>query len=167
MKIAIIYHSETGNTEKVADLVAKGAKKVEDIETKCMSIDNVDETFVEEAKIVFFGTPTYAGTYSWQMKKWLDTCKLKLAGKVGCVFATEKFLGGGADNAELALLSELLVKGMFIYSVGSTQGLPYTHFGAVCIKDGTDEQKERVEIFAERVVMTVKKQFKEDVAIYA
>ncbi|SHJ76312.1 flavodoxin family protein [Paramaledivibacter caminithermalis] len=160
MKIAIIYHSETGNTEKVAKLVAKGAEKVEGVNTKCMTIDDVDTGFVEEAKVVFFGTPTYAGTYSWQMKKWLDTCKLKLAGKVGCVFATENYLGGGADNAELALLSQLLVKGMFVYSVGGSKGQPYTHFGAVCIKDGTAEQKERVELFAERVADSVNKLFK-------
>lgn len=157
MKIAIIYHSETGNTQKVANLIAEGAKNVEDIETKCMSIDNIDEAFVEEAKVVFFGTPTYAGSYSWQMKKWLDTCKIKLAGKVGCVFATENYLGGGADNAELALISELLVKGMFIYSVGASEGKPYTHFGAVCIKDGNEDQKKRVVIFAERVAKNVKK----------
>lgn len=157
MKIAIIYHSESGNTEKVAELISKGATKVEGIETKCMSINDVDKTFLEESKVVFFGTPTYAGTYSWQMKKWLDTCKLKFAGKVGCVFATENFVGGGADNAEMALISELLVKGMFMHSVGASEGLPYTHFGAVCIKDGSEDQKERVEIFAERVARNVKK----------
>ncbi|RKD22404.1 NAD(P)H dehydrogenase (quinone) [Caminicella sporogenes DSM 14501] len=161
MKIAIIYHSETGNTQKVANLIAKGVEKIEGVEAKCMSIDNVDKEFIEDAKAVFFGTPTYAGSYSWQMKKWLDTCKLKLAGKVGCVFATENYLGGGADNAELALLSELLVKGMFVYSVGSSEGKPYTHFGAVCIKDGDEDQKKRVEIFAERVAKNVKKLFNE------
>ena len=159
MKIAIIYHSETGNTEKVAELIAKGAKKIEGIDTKCMPINNIDEEFVKEAKVVFFGTPTYAGTYSWQMKKWLDTCKIKLAGKVGCVFATENFVGGGADNAELALISELLVKGMFAYSVGASEGLPYTHFGAVSIKDGTLDQKDRVEIFAERIAKNTKELF--------
>lgn len=159
MKIAIIYHSETGNTEKVAELIARGATKVEAIDTKCMPINNIDEEFVKEAKVVFFGTPTYAGTYSWQMKKWLDTCKIKLAGKVGCVFATENFVGGGADNAELALISELLVKGMFAYSVGASEGLPYTHFGAVSIKDGTLDQKDRVEIFAERIAKNTKELF--------
>lgn len=157
VKISIIYHSESGNTKKVAKLISEGAKKVEGIETKCMSIDDVDKIFLEQSKIVFFGTPTYAGTYSWQMKKWLDTCKLNFAGKVGCVFATENFVGGGADNAELALISELIVKGMFIHSVGASAGLPYTHFGAVCIKDGTEQQKERVLIFAERVVRNVEK----------
>lgn len=91
------------------------------------------------------------------MKKWLDTCKIKLVGKVSCVFATENYLGGGADNAELALISELLVKGMFVYSVGVSERKPYTHFGAVCIKDGNEDQKKKVVIFAERVAKNVKK----------
>jgi len=161
MKIAVVYHSETENTQKVADIVVEGAEKVEGVEVKSMSIDHVDEAFINEAKVVFFGTPTYAGTCSWQMKKWMDTSKIKLAGKVGCVFATENFLGGGAENAELSLISMLLVKGMFAYSVGVGEGLPYTHFGAVCTKDGTEEEQERVRLFGERVARNVQKSFKE------
>ncbi len=161
MKMSVIYHSETGNTERVAKLIAKGAEK-EGASIKCMSIDDVDESFISNSEIVLFGTPTYSGSYSWQMKKWLDTQKNKLAGKIGCVFATENFIGGGADNAELALISELLVKGMFIYSVGASMGKPYTHFGVVCIKDGDEEQKSRAEIFGERIIKGSKKLLKLD-----
>ncbi|MBN2851507.1 MAG: flavodoxin family protein [Clostridia bacterium] len=159
MKVSIIYHSETGNTEKVAKLIEESVCQIEGVKAESMAISEVDESFVNDSAIVFFGTPTYAGTYSWQMKKWLDTCRIKFAGKIGCVFATEKYIGGGADNAEMALISELLVKGMFAYSVGASEGQPYTHFGAVCIKDGTDEQKERVKIFAKRVTKKVKEMF--------
>lgn len=157
MKVAIIYYSETGNTEKIAEFVAKGVKKAEDIEAKCMSINEIDTVFLEESKIVFFGTPTHAGSYPWQIVKWFDTCEIKLAGKIGCVFATSNLIGGGAENAELSLLNKLIVKGMFAYSIGSSEEPPYTHFGAVCTKDGTEEQLERVEIFAERVVKNVRK----------
>ncbi|WP_066497169.1 flavodoxin family protein [Abyssisolibacter fermentans] len=156
MKVSIVYHSETGNTKKVGEIIAKGVKKVEDTEVQCMSIEEVDKEYIEDSDVVIFGTPTYAGSYSWQMKKWLDTCKLKFAGKIGSVFATENYLGGGADNAELAIISELLVKGMFVFSVGSSKGQPYTHFGPVCIKDGTEEQKERAEIFGQRVAKSAK-----------
>ncbi|WDV46848.1 flavodoxin family protein [Clostridiaceae bacterium M8S5] len=155
MKISIVYHSETGNTQRVSERIMSGVKKIESTDVKIMSINDVDNEYIESSDIVIFGTPTYAGTYSWQMKKWLDTCKLNLSGKVGCVFATENYLGGGADNALLAIASELLVKGMFVYSVGASKGQPYTHFGAVCIKDGEKEQKERAEIFGERIVQGV------------
>ncbi len=159
MNISILYHSESGNTEKIGKIIAQGAEKVEGICTKCMNINDVDEDFINQSKAVIFGTPTYYGTYSWQMKKWLDTSKIKLADKVGSVFATENFLGGGADTAEMAVIGELLVKGMLIYSAGCAQGQPFTHFGCVNIKDGDEFQRQRAEAFGERVAKKVNELF--------
>ena len=34
MKIAILYHSETGNTAKMAELVAEGKKRVQELQSK-------------------------------------------------------------------------------------------------------------------------------------
>ena len=59
MKLAIIYHSETGNTKKAAEFVLKGMQRVEGIEAKAFSIDAVDEAYVKEAKGIVFGAPTY------------------------------------------------------------------------------------------------------------
>ena len=151
MKIAIIYHSESGNTQKVAGMIAEGAEVREDIEVKTMSIDAVDEAFVAEAKAVILGTPTYGGTYSWQMKKWLDTGSVKLADKLGSAFATANFVGGGAAVAELALIHQMLVKGMVVYSSGGSKGAPVIHYGPVAIKDGDEYQQERARIFGKRV----------------
>ena len=151
MKIAIVYYSKTGNTKKVADLIAEGATKIDKVEVKCMSIEDVDNEFLMEAKTVIFGTPTYAGTFSWQIKQWLDTAKTKLGGKLGAVFATAQFVGGGAEVAELAMIAELLVKGMLVYSSGAAEGQPFIHYGPVCIQDGDEGQKERARIFGERI----------------
>jgi NAD(P)H dehydrogenase (quinone) len=85
------------------------------------------------------------------MKKWLDQTKNRLAGKLGAVFATENYLGGGADFAELSLIGCLLVYGMIVYSAGASRGDPLTHFGAVCIRDGDEKQKERARIFGKRI----------------
>lgn len=152
MKIAIIYHSESGVTAKTAEQIAEGIAKVSGAEAKTMSYDNVDEQFVNEATTVIFGSPTYYGTYSWQIKKWVDTTKIKLAGKLGGVFATANNIGGGSELAELGLIGMLLVRGMLIYSGGTTEGNPYTHFGAVFVKKGeAAEQSERAVIFGERM----------------
>ena len=45
MKIAIIYHSESGNTKKMADLVRDGCLTVEGTEARCMAIDEVDDVY--------------------------------------------------------------------------------------------------------------------------
>jgi NAD(P)H dehydrogenase (quinone) len=151
MKISIIYHSETGNTKKIAEIISEGAKIDGKVEVKLMSIDEIDETFVERSDAIILGCPTHRGTFSWQMKKWLGTTKLKVAGKLGSVFATEGYIGGGADMAEMGLIGHLLVMGMLVYSAGTSGGQPFTHFGAVAIKDGDEAQKERARIFGERI----------------
>jgi NAD(P)H dehydrogenase (quinone) len=159
MKVAVIYHSVTGNTQKIAEIIADGMKLDQTIDVRCMPVEHVDFNFLEETKAVIFGCPTYCGSFSWQMKQWLDTNHGKLAGKLGSVFATENYLGGGADFAEMALIGHLLVHGMLIYSSGVSEGDPFTHFGAVCIKDGDEVQKERARIFGKRITQKAKELF--------
>lgn len=151
MKFSIIYHSESGNTSKIADIIAEGIQEVDNCEAKCMSIDCIDEEFVNESDAVLIGSPTYMGTYSWQIKKWLDTTSLKLENKLGAVFATENFLGGGADVGLISLIGNMLVRGMLIYSGGARHGQPYTHFGVVCRKDGDEFEQGRAKIFGARI----------------
>jgi NAD(P)H dehydrogenase (quinone) len=151
MKLAIVYHSESGNTKKIAGFIASAAKIPDQIEVKSFSLDKIDPAYVAEAKAVIFGCPTYCGSLSWQMKKWFDTTNVDLEGKIGSVFATENYLGGGADMAELGMIGCLLVRGMFVYSAGFTKGDPFTHYGAVVIKDGDDWQRERAKILGRRV----------------
>jgi NAD(P)H dehydrogenase (quinone) len=160
VKIAIVYHSESGNTRKMAELVAEGCHKVEDVETALMPVDELDTDFLEAAKAVIFGSPTYEGTCSWQMKQLLDTIPVSLAGKLGGVFASQNWPGGGgADLAEITMIAGMLVRGMLIYSGGITRGAPYLHFGAVstkapeglyaerCVKLGESIAAKGVELF--------------------
>ncbi len=151
MKIAIIYHSQGGNTKKVASIIAEGAKINDIIEVKIMSIGRVDEEFVSRAKAVIFGCPTYYGTFSWQIKKWFDTTKIDLEGKLGSVFATENYLGGGAEVAEMGMIGHMLIRGMLIYSAGFTKQGPITHYGAVNIKDGDEFQQRRSKLLGQRI----------------
>lgn len=152
MKISIIYHSETGNTAKLADVIANGIKGVGNIEVKCMSISDIDVDFARESSAYIFGTPTYLASFSWQMKKFIDTelKGLNIEGKLCGVFATANYFGGGAEIAELTLIGQLLVRGVMIYSAGASKGAPYTHLGTVAIKEGSAFEKERAELFGKR-----------------
>jgi NAD(P)H dehydrogenase (quinone) len=151
MRISLIYHSETGNTKRIAEMIAEGAKLGGEVEVKSMSIDEIDDSFVESSRAIILGCPTHRGAFSWQMKKWIGTTKLKLAGKVGSVFVTAGYIGGGSDFAEMGLIAHLLVLGMLIYSGGTSWGQPFIHYGAVAIKDGDEAQRERARIFGERI----------------
>ena len=159
MQISIIYHSESGNTKKVAELIAQGAEEVEGVQTRLMDLEAIDREYVRSSKAVIFGGPTYCGTFSWQMKKWFDTTDIGLADKLGSVFVTENYLGGGADVAELGLIGMMLVRGMLAYSSGVGRNVPFTHYGAVTIKDGDEPQRERARILGGRVAAKAREIF--------
>ena len=140
MKIAIVYHSETGNTRQMAELVRDGCLAVEGVEARAMPIDEVDSDYVVAAKAVILGSPTYEGTCSWQMKRWLDSGPKGLAGKLGGVFASQNWPGGGgASFAEMTIIAGMLVLGMVVYSGGIRVGQPYLHFGAVSARAPDDD----------------------------
>lgn len=160
MKISIVYHSESGNTKKIAEIIKETVESINGIEAKAINIVNLDNRFIDDSKVVIFGSPTYCGTMSWQLKKFLDTTNNKLAGKMGCAFATENYIGGGADFAELTIIGCILVRGMIVYSGGAAE-TPCTHFGAVIIKDGDESQVDRVKKYAIKIVKMAKELFPE------
>ena len=153
MNLSIIYHSESGNTEEVAGIIKRGAEEYKEINVKSMHIDEIDIDYINSSKAVIFGTPTYTGDLSHQMKNWFGnySSDLDLSGKLGAVFATQRYVGGGADVALKTMIGHLLVKGMVVYSAGAAKGKPFTHFGAVCIQSGNKEQRDRAEIFGKRI----------------
>ena len=163
MKIAIVYHSETGNTERMAELVKEGCESVSGVEARSMSVDETDGDCIRDAKAVIFGCPTYEGSCSWQLKKFLDTEPPPLGGKLAGVFASQNWPGGGgASFAEMTVIAACLVHGLLIYSGGISEGMPFLHFGAVsrkgpdedlyrerCLKLGQNIANKATEIFPE------------------
>jgi NAD(P)H dehydrogenase (quinone) len=161
VKIAIIYHSETGNTRQMAELVRQGCMRVPGVEARCMPVDEVDGEYVAASSAVLLGSPTYEGSCTWQIKRYLDTAARGLAGKLGGVFVSQNWPGGGgASFAEMVMIAGMLVRGMLIYSGGIAEGQPYLHFGAVsrrapeeelyrerCLKLGENVARKAVELF--------------------
>jgi len=164
VKIAIIYHSETGNTQQMAELVGHGCERIEGVEARLMPVDQVDDEYVAAASAVILGSPTYEGSCTWQMKRYLDSAAKGLAGKLGGVFASQNWPGGGgASFAEMTMIAGMLVRGMIVYSGGISEGRPYLHFGAVsarapeeelyrerCLKLGENIARKAVELFGDK-----------------
>lgn len=160
IKVAIVYHSETGNTKRMAELVREGCLKVQGVEAKVMSVDDIDRAFLESAQAVLLGCPTYEGSPSWQMKRFLDTVDVELSGKLGGVFVSQNWPGGGgADFAEMVLIAGMLVRGMLIYSGGITRGYPYLHFGAVSARSPEGLYAERCLKLGENIASKAKELF--------
>jgi NAD(P)H dehydrogenase (quinone) len=124
----------------MAELIAEGCRVVEGTEVRSMSIDDVDDEYLESCQAAILGSPTYEGVCSWQMKRWIDEARVSLGGKLGGVFASQNWPGGGgASFAEMSMIAGMLVRGMLIYSGGITEGTPFLHFGAVSARAPKDE----------------------------
>jgi NAD(P)H dehydrogenase (quinone) len=164
MKIAVIYHSVTGNTKKQAELVVTGALSVPGIEVKIMTVEDPDDQWIEESKAVIFGCPTYEGSCSWQMKKFFDTPKISYDGKLAGFFVSQNWPGGGgADFAEITMVAAALVLGMMVYSGGVSKGYPPLHFGAVSQKaPSNDLDRERAFKLGHNIALKAMELFSRD-----
>ncbi|MFH0811418.1 MAG: NAD(P)H-dependent oxidoreductase [Pseudomonadota bacterium] len=155
-KVLIVYYSRSGNTEKMAQLVAKGVKKTEvEVETKKVNELNVDELLKVEG--VILGSPTYFGVMAAEMKQFVDkSIKYfgKLGGKVGGAFATSGGIGGGNETTIFSMIEALLIHGMIIQ--GTTKG---GHYGPVAIGAPDKRVEEECIALGERVGALVKKLF--------
>lgn len=153
MKMSVLYFSRTGNTKRMAEVIAEGMRAAGDVETGVFAIDAIDEAFVKESRCVVLGTPTYLAAMAGQVKVWLDqpNPNLGLAGKLGGAFATQDYLHGGGDIAMQGILSHLMVKGMLVYSGGGALGKPVIHLGPVALKDNLSGSEETFRLYGERM----------------
>ena len=164
MKLSILYYSKTGRTRDTALAIQRGAEKIEGMEAKAFPLDEIDEDFLKESRVVVFGTPTYLANTCWQIKKWFDESpKYKLEGKGGAAYATADYVQGGADTAIMNIVGHMLVKGMMVYSGGSALGQPYLHLGAVIVKDRMETGLSQAEIFVEGIAKKAAGLFSEGV----
>ncbi|WP_293660457.1 flavodoxin family protein [Rhodoferax sp. OV413] len=71
-KVAVVFHSGYGHTQRVAQFVAEGASA--ELITIDANGDITDDqwTTLDAADAVIFGSPTYMGMASWQFKKFAD-----------------------------------------------------------------------------------------------
>lgn len=78
IKIAIVYFSGYGHTQKLAEALALGIESIKNTEVKLYKINasgDIPEHWFEElnlADAIIYGSPTYMGSVAWQFKKFAD-----------------------------------------------------------------------------------------------
>ncbi len=110
-RVLVIYDSQTGNTEKMAKLVAEGAKKFP-VEVRLKKVDEATAEDVLWADGIAVGSPTYLGGMSWRLKKFFDEVVVdhwdEIDGKIACAFSSSGGWGGGNEIACLNILTMLV-----------------------------------------------------------
>jgi NAD(P)H dehydrogenase (quinone) len=74
VRVAVVYHSGAGHTERQAQAVAHGANTVDDTQCLLIRVEDIGHYWdeLELADAIIFGTPTYMGSASGQFKMFMD-----------------------------------------------------------------------------------------------
>jgi NAD(P)H dehydrogenase (quinone) len=108
-KVMVIYYSKTGNTRKLAELIAEGAREVSGVEVEMIELPGGDMAAVAAADGYAIGSPDYFSYPAGHVKTFFDEAlalKEQLSGKPSVAFCTHG--GGGRALAPLEKLSEAL-----------------------------------------------------------
>lgn len=143
-KILVLYDSGTGHTKKMAEYVAKGAKKFP-VEVRLKSVDEATKEDILWCDGIAVGSPTYLGAVSHKMKKFLDDMADlwgEIDGKIGCAFSSSGGWGGGNEITCLNILTILMNYGFLVFGITDYVGDKFTlHYGAVVAGEPREEEE--------------------------
>jgi NAD(P)H dehydrogenase (quinone) len=137
INVLIAYHSLSGNTEKMAEAVAEGARSVSGTTVRMKRVGDVtaEELFAADALVV--GSPVYWSNMSGEVKTFFDNWQFKfgvfpefkMRDKVGAAFATGGQVSSGKEVTMLTILAAMLGNQMVVVSAGGAFGASATTEG--------------------------------------
>jgi NAD(P)H dehydrogenase (quinone) len=132
--VLVAYHSASGNTEKMAQGVADGARAVAGATVMLKRVADVVAADLLSADAVIVGSPVYFAGMSGEVKTFFDNWSLnfdlfragKMADKVGGAFATGGAISNGKELTMLGILEAMLVNQMIVVGGGGAFGASAT-----------------------------------------
>ena len=114
--LLIVYHSQSGSTERMAEAVIRGAQsdEVSGVRVRALSALDADAEDLKWADAFILGTPENFGYMSGAMKYFLDRvyypCEGKLNGRPWALFVRAGNDGHGAISSVRRILKGLAVR---------------------------------------------------------
>ena len=133
MNVLVLYYSKGGNTRRLAEAIADGARGVADTDVILKRTDEVTKEDFLAADGIVAGSPVYFGSMAAPLKAVFDefvSVRRKMEDKVGAAFATSGDPTGGKETTMLAIIQALLIYGMVI--VGDPLSAT-GHYGTACV----------------------------------
>jgi NAD(P)H dehydrogenase (quinone) len=137
IKVLVTYHSLSGNTERMAEAVAAGAKSAPATQVVLKRVAHVTADDLLSADAVVVGSPVYWSNMSGEVKTFFDNWQFKfgvfpefkMKNKVGAAFATGGQISSGKEVTMLTILAAMLGNQMIVVSGGGAFGASATTEG--------------------------------------
>lgn len=149
-KVLVAYYSRSGNTEKMAKIIAEELSK-KNISVDLKRVEEIEIDSLPNYDGYIIGSPNYFGTMAAEVKKFIDDSVKyyrKIEGKLVAAFTSTGMIGGGGETVCLDILKAFLIHGCLC--LGFTR---LGHYGPVSIGKPDErvskEIKEMVNKYAE------------------
>lgn len=132
VKVLVLFHTQTGNTAKLAKVIAEGISEEEGTEvaikqvpgSKAEGIEIATQEDLVNADAVAVGTPTHFGSFAAELKTFIDQLtpnwlKGQLAGKPVALFCSAGSMHGGEEATLISTMIPFFNLGMI------PVGIPY------------------------------------------
>jgi NAD(P)H dehydrogenase (quinone) len=146
VQVLVAYHSGSGNTEKMAEAVAAGARTIPGARVTISRVEKISAEQLFAADAVVVGSPVYWSNMAGEVKTFFDNWQFKfgvfpdfkMKNKVGAVFATGGQVSSGKEVTMLSMLAAMLGNYMIVVSGGGAFGASATTEGD---SPGVDEHE--------------------------
>ena len=133
-KILITYFSQSGNTQQMAEAVARGANSVDSVEVLLLAIEDVKVEDLLQAKGIILGSPVYNGNPAPPVLEFINSWPFEgrpLKDKIGAAFSTGGGISIGEEGVLLSILKSMLIHGLLVMGGEEVEAA----FGASAITD--------------------------------
>jgi NAD(P)H dehydrogenase (quinone) len=153
-KAIVIYHSRTGNTKEMAEIIARSMNEA-DLQTECKSVSDIEVRDLLNYDAIVIGSPTYYGHMAGSIKQLIDDSVAfhgKLDGKIAAAFSSSANIAGGNETTIMGIIEAMLIAGCIIQ--GDPQG---DHYGPVSIGKPDERVKQQCKRRGRRIAELTKK----------
>lgn len=116
-QVLVVYHSETGNTQRMAQSVEKGVLAVEGVHVMMKPVEDVLEEDLIQADAIIVGSPVYNANVSPKISAFIASWPFEgqpLKDKIGAAFVTAGGISAGEEIVQMNILQSMLVFGMIV-----------------------------------------------------
>lgn len=115
--ILIVYYSETGNTQAMAEAVAEGAQSIPSALVRLKSVQEATVDDIVSADAIIVGSPVYNANVAPQVQAFINRWPFDgapLKDKIGAAFVTAGGISAGEELVQMNILQSMLIFGMIV-----------------------------------------------------
>ncbi|KAA0224559.1 flavodoxin family protein [candidate division KSB1 bacterium] len=115
--VLIVYHSEAGHTQTMAEAVARGARSVSGVKVTLLPVAEATNENVLAADAIILGSPVHNANVTPALQQFINRWPFEgepLRDKIGAAFVTAGGMSAGEELVQMNILHSMLIFGMIV-----------------------------------------------------